>query len=215
MSKLLNKELKLTASPLSYLFILFGVMALIPQYPILLAGFFICFGIFHTFQAGREAGDVIYTAMLPVRKSDVVRARFAFCVFIQMAGFALTAILTVVRICFMSGSPAYANNTLMNANLAYLGYLLMIYAAFNLVFVRTFFKTAYNIGVPFFVFCGISMLIIAVCEAIHFFPGMQLLNDTTPNTAQLIVLVIGIVIYVGITLLSLYASIRSFEKIDL
>jgi hypothetical protein len=35
MNKLLRKELKLSASPLSYLFIAFGLMALLPGYPIL------------------------------------------------------------------------------------------------------------------------------------------------------------------------------------
>ena len=46
MYKLLRKELKLSASPLSYLFIAFGLMTLLPGYPILVGAFFISFGIF-------------------------------------------------------------------------------------------------------------------------------------------------------------------------
>ena len=43
---LLSKEIKLAASPLAWLFISFSLMAFIPGYPILVAAFFICFGIF-------------------------------------------------------------------------------------------------------------------------------------------------------------------------
>ena len=44
MKNLLNKEIRLAASPLSWLFLVFGLMALIPGYPILVCAFFICFG---------------------------------------------------------------------------------------------------------------------------------------------------------------------------
>ena len=74
MKKLLNKELRLSAHPLSYLFLVFSLMALIPGYPILLGAFFICFGLFQTFQNGRETNDVLYSVLLPIGKKDVVKA---------------------------------------------------------------------------------------------------------------------------------------------
>ena len=79
MIKLLRKEIKLAASPLSYLFIGFGLMAFIPGYPILVGSFFVCLGLFQSFQAAREANDILYTVLLPVAKGDVVRAKYAFC----------------------------------------------------------------------------------------------------------------------------------------
>ena len=82
MLKLLAKELKLTASILSYVFIVFALMAFLPGYPILVGTFFCCLGIFQTFQAAREANDITYTAILPVAKRDLVTARYSFCVFI-------------------------------------------------------------------------------------------------------------------------------------
>ena len=45
MLKLLAKELKLTASILSYVFIVFALMAFLPGYPILVGTFFCCLGI--------------------------------------------------------------------------------------------------------------------------------------------------------------------------
>ena len=68
MKNLLVKELKLSALPLSYFFILFGAMAMIPGYPILVGAFFVCLGIYQSFQNGRENNDILYTVLLPVKK---------------------------------------------------------------------------------------------------------------------------------------------------
>ena len=68
MIKLLRKEIQLAASPLSYFFIGFGLMAFVPGYPILVGSFFVCLGLFQSFQTAREANDLTYTALLPVAK---------------------------------------------------------------------------------------------------------------------------------------------------
>ena len=73
---LLSKEIKLAASPLAWLFISFSLMAFIPGYPILVGAFFICFGIFQCFQSGRENNDILYTVLLPVSKTDAVKAKY-------------------------------------------------------------------------------------------------------------------------------------------
>ena len=54
MRSLLIKEMRLSASVLSYAFIVFGLMFLLPGYPILCGVFFSCLGIFQRFhQRGR------------------------------------------------------------------------------------------------------------------------------------------------------------------
>ena len=115
MKNLLTKELRLTATILSYLFILFVVMTLIPGYPILVGAFFICLGIFYSFQLGRENNDILFTVLLPVEKSDAVRAKYLFTVFIQAAGFVLAFILTIIRLAALSKAPVYMTNPMMNA----------------------------------------------------------------------------------------------------
>ena len=67
MNKLLKKELRLTAAPITYFFLAFALMTLIPGYPILVGGFFITLGIFYTFQMARESNDILYTALLPCK----------------------------------------------------------------------------------------------------------------------------------------------------
>lgn len=65
--------MRLSALLLTYLFIGFGVMTLVPGYPILCGAFFITLGIFQSFQSAREANDIVFSALLPIAKRDVVK----------------------------------------------------------------------------------------------------------------------------------------------
>ena len=93
MNALLKKELRLSALLLTYLFIGFAVMALIPGYPILCGVFFITLGIFQSFQTARETNDILFSALLPFAKRDVVKGKYLFvCIFIGSEGFEITRI---------------------------------------------------------------------------------------------------------------------------
>ena len=140
MRKLLYKEMKLSANPLSYWFITFSAMTMIPRYPILVGSFFICLGIFYTYQQVRECDDITYTVMLPVRKQDVVTAKYLFVLFIECIAFILCLFLTIIRMRFLGDAAPYVTNQLMNANAAYLGYIMLVFATFNSVFLAGFFK---------------------------------------------------------------------------
>ena len=217
MKNLLTKELRLTATILSYLFILFVVMTLIPGYPILVGAFFICLGIFYSFQLGRENNDILFTVLLPVEKSDAVRAKYLFTVFIQTAGFVLAFILTIIRMTALSAAPVYTTNPMMNANPAYLGWMLIVFTLFNTVFLGGFFKTAFNFGKPFVLFCIISFIWIAIVETLHHIPELMWLNDTDALTdgRQWLILIVCLVIYVLVTWLSCKKSIKRFDEVDL
>jgi hypothetical protein len=217
MNKLLRKELKLSASLLSYLFIAFGLMALIPGYPILLGAFFISFGIFQSFQTAREANDILYSALLPISKADVVRSKFAFSIFIEMCGFSIMAIMTFLRMTVFIDFAVYRSNALMNANLVFLGFALLVFGCFNLIFICGFFKTAYSYGKPFILFMFTAFIIVALAETLHHIPGLEALNSFGFENIklQLAVLLSGTVLYVLFTFIALKRSIKRFEIIDL
>ena len=217
MTKLLNKEFRLCTSPLSWIFLAAAGMTLLPGYPILMGAFFICLGIFQSFQNGREANDVLYTVLLPVRKADFVRAKYAFTCCIQLIGFALTAALTALRMTVLSDGKAYIGNALMNPSPLFLAFVLLIFLAFNLCFVGGFFRTAYKFGMPFLSFGIVTLLLIIIGEALHFIPGLSFLNATAGERLglQFALLAAAIVIYALGTFLSCRASMARFEKIDL
>ena len=217
MTKLLNKEFRLAASPMSWIFLVAAAMTLLPGYPILMGAFFVCLGIFQSFQNAREANDVLYTVLLPVRKADFVRAKYAFTCCIELIAFVLFAALTALRMTALSAGKAYVGNALMNPSPVFLAFVLLIFTAFNLCFVGGFFRTAYKLGMPFLTFGIVTLVLIFIGEALHFFPGLGFLNKTSGERLglQFILLAIAAVIYALGTALSCRASMARFEKIDL
>ena len=217
MKSLLIKEFRLAASPLSYIFLAAALLTLVPGYPILLGAFFICFGVFHSFQNGREANDTLYSVLLPIQKSDFVKAKFAFTCVIQMAGFALCAALTAVRMTALSSAAPYVNNALMNATPLFLAFTLLIFAAFNWLFLGGFFKTAYKIGVPFLAFGVATLLLVFVGEALHFLPGLMFFNAPAGERLGLQFAILGAaaLAYAAATALTCQKAKKRFEKIDL
>ena len=76
MKNLLYKELRLSLHPTMYLFLAMPAMLLIPSYPYYVAFMYTCLAVYFTFLFAREQNDIFYTAMLPIRKTDVVKAAF-------------------------------------------------------------------------------------------------------------------------------------------
>ena len=208
--------MKLSANPLTYLFIAFSAMTMIPSYPILVGSFFICLGIFHTYQQIREYDDVTYTVMLPVKKRDIVTAKYLFVLFIELTAFILCTLLTITRMKILGTAVPYATNQLMNANMAYLGYTMIVFAVFNSIFLAGFFKTTYKIGKPFFIFCVVSFIIIIMGEILHHIPDLESLNNPSNlSMPQVVIFAIGIVVFMLCTWLSYQKAVKDFEGIDL
>lgn len=217
MRNLLTKELRLSAITLTYLFLGFALMTFIPGYPILCGAFFFCLGLFQSYQASREANDIMYSVLLPVSKRDVVKAKYLAAAVLQMAAFLLCAVCTLVRMIFLSDAGVYESNVMMAANLIYLAFVLLIFAVFNWIFIGGFFKTAYGIGKPFVVFIVINFIIIAIAEALHHLPGLGWIDTPDFNCAggQVIILATAAIIYTVATVASCRISQNRFEKIDL
>lgn len=217
MSALLKKELRLSASILSYLFIAFGAMALLPGYPVLCGAFFVTLGIFQSFQSAREANDIVYSALLPVAKRDVVKGKYQFSVLIELCSFLLMALFTLVRMTALADSPVYRQNALMNANPFFLGAALLLFGLFNLIFVGGFFRTAYKFARPFVVHIVVTFLVITAAEALHHIPGLEAVNAFGFDHIglQLSLFFAGALLFAALTALSYRKACADFEKIDL
>lgn len=85
MKNLMRKELVLAMHPASVLFLLLSAMLLIPNYPYYVICFYTCLGTFFICLTGRENRDIEFTALLPVRKTDLVRARVFTVMLMQLA----------------------------------------------------------------------------------------------------------------------------------
>jgi len=211
------KEIKLSASPLSFLFILFGFMFFLPGYPILCGVFFVTLGIFQSFQNARETNDILFSALLPIAKRDVVKGKYLFVCFIEFCSLILMGSIVAIRMIFLSDAAVYRENALMNANLFALGLAFFIFGLFNLLFVGGFFKTAYKFGRPFVTYIILSFITLGIGEALHHFPGLKFLNAFGSDylIAQILLLFFGALFFLLFTLVSYRRSADRFDKIDL
>jgi hypothetical protein len=217
MKTFIKKEFRLATLLLTFLFLGLGLMAFIPGYPILCGAFFVCLGMFQSYQVGREDHDVLYSVLLPVKKTDVVKAKYVAAVILQLAAFAICAVCTVIRMVFLSEAKVYTANALMGANLVFLAFVLLIFAAFNVIFIGGFFKTAYGVGKPFVTFIVVNFVIIGIGETLHHLPGLGWMNalDFSYPGRQVTVLLVGALAYATATAAACKASQKRFERIDL
>lgn len=213
MSDLFLKELRLAVHPSLFVFIFLGALVLVPAYPYGVVFFFAMLGIFQSIMYARETRDIYFTALLPVRKRDAVKAKLLLAAFAQLAQLLISIPFTFLRTLYMSeGNPAG-----IEANVAYYGFGLMIFGVFNLVFFTQFFKTAYKAGVAFLIALIPAVLGIFVMEAVVHFPGMEWLDSISPEALarQVPILLAGIAVYAGTWFWTLSAAGKRFEKVDL
>ena len=217
MKNLLSKELRLSTPILTYIFIAFALMTFIPGYPILCGAFFVCLGIFQGYQYARESNDVMYSVLLPIKKSDVVKAKYLSAVFIELMAFGICAVCTVIRMTVFADSFVYKHNVLMAANPVFHAFVLLIFLSFNVIFIGGFFKTAYKFASSFVSFIIVNFIIIGAGEALHHLPGLSFLNEISGNMMglQYIILIISTVVFILGSILSCILSQKCFEKIDL
>lgn len=237
---LIKKEFALTAHPMTFVMALFGAMLLIPSYPYYIAFFYTTLGIFFGFMNARENKDFVYMAVLPVSKKDIVKAKGLFVVIIE-----LISIAVAVPFAFITNrinpNPDL-NEAGINANTAFFGMVLIMFAIFNLIFLTTFFKSAYKVGKAFIFSCiGMAAyMVVAEIPVIIYSAASKMISEDfqkfTSNIVtstlfsvgnlmdsvggnamikQLPILIAGIIIYIVLTVLAIKKSQSNFEKVDL
>lgn len=178
-AKIFSKDLRLAAHPMMYVFALFGVMLIIPNYPYTVVFFYGLLGIFFTFLNGRENKDVYYCAVLPVTKRDQVRARAWLVVAVELA-----ELVIAIPFAFLSVriNPNGTNLAGIDANVALFGCVLLIYGVFNVVFLPVFYKTAIRAGRAFLLAVIPMTVLMVLVEALSHFPvvGRIWMRPTRP-----------------------------------
>lgn len=210
---LLYKELRLAAHPNLYIFTLLGALVIVPAYPYGMVFLFGCLAPYLTFMYGRETNDIYYTALLPVKKRDTVKTKCLLMVLAQMTQLFISLPFAVLRVHVLpKGNPAG-----IEANVAYYGFGLMIYAIFNVILLTQFFKTAYKVDKAFFLAIIPAAIAVVIMEVLVHFPGFEWLDSVEPNIMlrQWPILAAGVVVYIIGMLIAYGVSAKRFEQVDL
>ena len=214
MKTLLYKQLRLACHPMTPVFCLSGIMLLIPNYPYSVAFFYVTLGLFFTFLNMREQKDIYYSALLPLRKRDTVRAAVAFTVLVELLSVVITALF-----CLLSAKlqPGKDNAVGMDANLMLLGAGFVLYGVFNLVFFICLYRSGYKVGVAYLKVNLALWPMMLLAEALPHFPSLMWLNrvDAQANLRQIPILLFGVAVFAALTMLAYRRSARLYERVDL
>lgn len=214
MKTLLYKQLRLACHPMTPVFCLSGIMLLIPNYPYSVAFFYVTLGLFYTFLNMREQKDIYYSALLPLRKRDTVRAALAFTVLVELLSVVITALF-----CLLSAKlqPGKDNAVGMDANLMLLGAGFVLYGVFNLVFFVCLYRSGYKVGAAYLKANLALWLMMLLAEALPHFPSLMWLNrvDAQANLRQIPILLFGVAVFAVLTMLAYRRSARLYERVDL
>lgn len=211
MMTLLYKEIRLCVHPTSIVFAFLGCLVLVPAYPYSVIFLFGCLAPYITFVNARETNDAWYTAVLPVTKRESVRAKCLLIVSLQLFQLLFSIPFTLLRRAL--GVP---NNPVgIDATLAWYGFGLMIYAAFDLAFFPAFYKSGYKAGKAFIVASVPMLLGMIAAESTAHIPALAWLDSDAHWRRQLPVLAAGMACYASLLPLACRISEGRFERVDL
>ena len=215
MFNLIYKEFRLVIHPLFFLTALFGALLLIPNWVYFVAlMYFLFIAVPNIIFNAKSQNDTGFSVLLPVRKRDVVKARIASMSILETVQVAVAAIFVAINVHLYP-----KGNFLIDANVAYLGCVFVMYGIFNAIFFPIFYKTTYKIGAPLLVALAVTFVFTSLIEVlVVLVPGVNHILDGVNSAAlihQIPVLVVGIVLFFLLNWAAYVRSAKNFEEVDL
>lgn len=214
MKKLIYKEIRLVLHPTAPIFLLLSAMLLIPNYPYGVIFFYTSLAVFFTCLTGRENQDVPFTMLLPIRKQDVVKARFALVVGLELCQMAVAIPFAALR----QHMDIPGNAVGMDANIPLFGMVFVMLGLFHLVFFGIYYRDVRKVGKAFVVSSAVMFLYMGAGEALtHILPFLRDHMDTPDSQylgEKLAFLLAGAALYLVMTLAAYKKAVRDFGRQD-
>ena len=216
MKNLLYKEISLCTNVQTVLFMCLGpLMMWIPNYPRYVPFYYSCIGIFMLFIWGMTNKDMVYSACLPVKRSDIVKARFLF-----------TGFLELFEICICVPFGIIGNNFTTNGNMAgtnstvaFYGIILILYSLFNFSFLVPCYRKVEKPALPFLFGSIVYWAGYAAAEMPVWLKtplGTYIsATDAASQIKQLPLLAAGLVVWLSVLVLTFRICVKEFEKVNL
>ncbi|WP_214630280.1 ABC-2 transporter permease [Paenibacillus agaridevorans] len=217
MYNLLKKELKLGVNPFFYVLpFLTGALMLVPAWLYFLVLLYFCFITVPNMLGGfKSQNDLMFTSMLPVTKSDMVKAKVSFIVILELLHVVVAAIYGLISVRLYPNLIYY----FYEPSVGFWGLCFVMLAIFNIILIPMYFKTAYKYGAASVASITAAILFAAGAEWLgiqNSFVSDLFKGAGADNLAvQLSILLIGIAIFAIFTIIAYSIANKRFEKVDI
>jgi ABC-2 type transport system permease protein len=217
MYNLLLKELKLGVNPFFYVMpFLTGALMLVPGWLYFVVFLYFCFLTIPNMFAGyKTQNDLLFSIMMPVTKKDIVKAKVAVIVILEL----LHIITAVIYGVFHTKLYPDFIYFFYSPTIGFWGLSFIMLGVFNIIFISMYYKTAYKYG---------AATIAGIIGAMLFAGGAEWLGIKNPyvfnlfkgsgadnNAIHLIILIVGILVFAIFTYIAYQIAIKRFEKVEL
>ncbi|MCQ2795905.1 MAG: ABC-2 transporter permease [Bacilli bacterium] len=151
MKSLLYKEFRLAMHPLCYIFALvFPLMLLIPNFPLFVGTLYIIPGfaiLFLGANKGKQSNDLFYSALLPIRKRDIVFARMMSVMAMELITLIMMGVMYPLKLVIeanMGPTSPFTTEGIMSG----FAFALVGYAFVNAVYFLMFYKSGRSVTAP-------------------------------------------------------------------
>ena len=227
MKSLIYKELKLAMHPICYVFVFFfPLLVIIPSYPVAIGFIYVLSAypiLFLGANKGQQSNDLLFTALLPVRKRDIVLARITTVFLLHSIFILISSALVPVGLLIKENILAQGG-TVEDVGIGLEGFVgvvaivLVGYSIADLIFFPIYYKRGKSIVM------STLLMIFAFAFYLAFFSviipymdgGEAYVNFLTKSEiwVKLLVLLGAIVIYIGAHILVYILSYKRLEKVD-
>ncbi|WP_151733392.1 ABC-2 transporter permease [Paenibacillus tengchongensis] len=217
MYNLVLKDVRLAVPPFFFILpFLIGALMLIPGWIYFIVLLYFCWitipNLFNQFKA---QNDLMFTSVLPVAKRDMVKARVAVIVGLELLHIVIAAIFGSISMVLYPDVTYY----FFPPNMGFWGLNLVMLAIFNLIFIPMFYKTAYKFGWALFAAVTAAMLFAGIAQWL----GIQspVVNDlfygtgTQQVTLQAFILIAGIMIFAALSIMASRLAVKRFLRVEL
>ena len=217
MYNLLVKELKLGVSPIFYILpFLTGALMLIPGWLYFIVLLYFCFITVPNMFAGyKTQNDLIFSIMMPVTKKDIVKARVAIIVILELLHIVAAVIYGMI------GTRLYPNLIyfFFKPIVGFWGLCFVMLAVFNIILIPMYYRTAYKYGAPTIASIAGTILFAGIAEwmgvknpfIFDLFKGAGADNAAI----QITILIAGIAVFALFTVIAYSIAVKLFEKVDI
>lgn len=214
MLKLLKKELTLNNLPVLFVFPVLCVLLCVPYYPASISISYGLLGMFLMLNYGQTNRDMDYVGTLPITRKDIIKGKLAFAVFVEgmqlLSGavFALIGLFAVYPDMF---TPMAAPNFTL------FGILLILFAAFNVIFFARYFSSGGKTGVAAILAFVVYVIGLALTEVMSrlFYKSPLFSTGAEGIGWRLLVFAIGLIIYAAGLVGTYFICVKKFEKVNL